>query len=251
MPQLDMSNTGGGLALTVAGVDLSGRTVSSGSRTALAWLTGNRGNRPRLSGVPLATGLQGKNGDRNLARALVDGRPIATALDAPLQLPHAVQCKKQECERCFPNHGDPASYSTRELERVGGWRDLSSTMRGPMPMVMVAGIAFRAIYLARVLDRHKINVIETWPMGVYRALEKRAGHHTAKSLDANARRSLLETTVDGLSTLPADVSPDQLDAIAAAYAAWAYATGQALSIPHAPGDEGAIWMPNPGNAVAT
>jgi predicted nuclease with RNAse H fold len=55
---------------------------------------------------------------------------------------------------------------------------------------MVAAIAFRAIYLARVLDRQGISVIETWPMAVYRALEKRAGHHTAKSLDADARRSL-------------------------------------------------------------
>jgi predicted nuclease with RNAse H fold len=201
--------------------------------------------------VPLATGLQGKNGDRNLAQALVDGRPTATALDAPLHLPHAVQCETKDCERCFPDHGEPASYSTRELERVGGWRDLSATMRGPMPMVMVAGIAFRAIYLARVLDRQGISVIETWPMGVYRALEKRAGDQTAKSLDADARRSLLETAVEGLSTLPADVSTDQLDAIAAAYAAWAYATGQALSIPHNPGDEGAIWMPNPGKATAT
>jgi predicted nuclease with RNAse H fold len=201
--------------------------------------------------VPLATGLQGKNGDQNLARALVEGRPTATALDAPLQLPHAVQCEKKDCERCFPEDGEPASYSTRELERVARWRDLSETMRGPMPMVMVAAIAFRAIHLARVLDRQGISVIETWPMAVYRALEKRAGHHTAKSLDADARRSLLETAVDGLSTLPADVSTDQLDAIAAAYAAWAYATGQALSIPRHPGDEGAIWMPNPGEPAPT
>jgi 1,6-anhydro-N-acetylmuramate kinase len=62
---------------------------------------------------------------------------------------------------------------------------------------------------------------------------------------------LLEKAVEGLSTLPADVSTDQLDAIAAAYAAWVYATGQALSIPRHPGDEGAIWMPNPGEPAPT
>lgn len=66
----------------------------------------------------------------------------------------------------------------------------------PMPTAMVAGIAFRAIYLKRLLDEAEMTVIETWPMGIYRAL---AGSELPGETDARWRRRLLEDRVDRLT----------------------------------------------------
>jgi len=243
-----MSNIGGEEDRLVAGVDLSGRTRGpAGSRTALAWLNGDSAGRPTLTEAPRLDGFQGKLGDANLINALVDRRPAAVALDAPLELPHPVRCTDSNCPRCFPATGAPASYSTRELELVARWRDLSPTMKPPMPMVMVAGIAFRAIYLRRALRRAGLSVIETWPMGVYRTLQKRAGNDgPVESLDQRARRALLESAITGLDALATDASTDELDSVAAAYAAWAHAGRQAREVKVAGfEDEGTIHLPVP------
>jgi predicted nuclease with RNAse H fold len=118
-------------------------------------------------------------------------------------------------------------------------------VKGPMPTVMVAAIAFRGIYLRRRLERSGLRVIETWPMGVYRALEKRASRGHERSLSVATRVGLLAEVISGTALI--DVSDDsrhQADAVAAAYAAWCFATGDAepLQLENLQG-EGAIWLP--------
>lgn len=224
----------------VAGVDVSGRGVG---RTALAWVEGD-GGRPRLLEPPVDEGLRGRDGDGRLVELIVDRAPAVVALDAPLALPHAVTCTEPDCSFCFPPDGSTPSYGTRALEGAG-WRELMPGAKSPMPMVMVAGIAFRAIYLRRRLEPNVACIVETWPMGVYRTIEKRAG--TAHgSLDAKARTALLATVLDGAELIEVDSEErDQVDAAAAAYAAWCIATGcaKALRTPEL-ADEGAIWLPD-------
>jgi predicted nuclease with RNAse H fold len=238
--RLDMSSQSTA-EIIVAGIDVSGRTTG---RTALAWLRGRPGERPVLSDPPREKGLRGAKGDRNLVAALVEQGPVVVALDAPLALPHPVVCRDSGCPTCFPGAGDDPIYTMRQLERADRWLEIS-TMKGPMPMVMISGIAFRAIYLRRALERKGLAVIETWPMGVYRVLERRDGREGATALSIEARKELLALAVDGAGTvLGADASPDQVDAVAAALAAWSYESQAALSVSVAGSeDEGEIWLP--------
>ena len=223
----------------MAGVDLSGRTRG---RTALAWLVGAPGEQPQLSDTPREHGFTQKHGDRNLIDALLDRSPTAIALDAPLELPHPVECTEGDCAVCFPESGGSPSYSCRELERRQPWIALSPGMKGPMPSVLLAGISFRAIYLRRALQRHGLRVIETWPMGVYLAPQA-TGSTTAPTLDNAARRAILAKVVAGLSGPDADGwSTDQLDAVGAAYAGWCWAEGTAHAVTGLEG-EGEIWVP--------
>lgn len=226
--------------MIAAGVDLSGRTKGT---TALAILEGT--GRPRLVSPPRESGLRGKSGDQTLVAAVVDARPDLIALDAPLQLPHSVTCRDQDCARCFPDHDHVPAYGTRQLERVESWRDVSATMKPPMPMVMIAAIAFRAIYLRRALEREELRVIETWPMGVYRVLQASSGgdFDARKPLPGLTRQELLSEAVDGIEQVDT-TSVDALDAAAAAYAAWCKVTGAAKRIFVGEfEDEGEIWIP--------
>jgi predicted nuclease with RNAse H fold len=107
-------------------------------------------------------------------------------------------------------------------------------------MVMVAGIAFRAIFLRRLLEREDIRVIETWPAGVLRQMQGAPGR--SSRLDAAARARLLLGSVDdpGHRLRQPDLSFDAADAVAAALAAYAFVTGQFESIADdAWADEGA------------
>jgi predicted nuclease with RNAse H fold len=238
--ELDMSRVGDGLL--AAGIDLSGRTTGT---TALAWLTGTAsGERPRLERPVVTKGLRGAKGDERIVGLLVEAGPDVVAIDAPLNLPHAVMCQDRDCSRCFPPDGAYPSYTTRKLERKERWSDPPSA-RPPMPMVMVAGIAFRAIFLRRLLEREGIRVIETWPAGVLRQMQNAPSR--SSRLDAAARARLLLGSVDdpGRRLQQPDLLLDVADAVAAALAAYAFATGQFQSIgDDAWADEGAIIVPS-------
>lgn len=224
-----------------AGIDLSGRTTGT---TALAWLAGTTScERPRLDRPVVTEGLRGAGGDERIVSLLVDGRPDVVAIDAPLYLPHAVMCRDGNCKRCFPPDEVSPSYTTRKLERKERWSDPPSA-RPPMPMVIVAGIAFRAIFLRRLLEREDIRVIETWPAGVFRRIQGAPGR--TSRLDAATRAQLLLGYVDDSDQQlqRPDLSLDALDAVAAALAAWAYATDWFQPIRDDGWlDEGAIILP--------
>jgi len=114
-----------------------------------------------------------------------------------------------------------------------------------MPMVMVAGIAFRAIFLKRLLERASIRVVETWPTGVFQQMLS-ASASAPPRLDTATRARLLLGRVDDPheQLQQSDLPLDALDAIAAALSAWAYAIGQFQSIgDDAWADEGRIILP--------
>lgn len=227
--------------LLVVGIDPSGRTTGT---TALAWLTGTPSSeRPRLDRPIVTDGLRGADGDKRIVSLLVETRPDVVAIDAPLRLPHAVACQDDACARCFPPGGAYPSYTTRMLERKSHWNQ-SPAARPPMPMVMVAGIAFRAIFLRRLLEREGIRVTETWPAGVLRAMQGAPGR--SSTLDAATRARLLLGAVDDpdKQLQQPELPLDALDAVAAALAAWAYAIDSFQAVrDDARTDEGAIILP--------
>lgn len=89
-------------------------------------------------------------------------------------------------------------------------------------------------------------MIETWPMGVYRALERAGGSRVARKTDDAWRRRQLQTVLDGVPghRSAGKLSRHSLDAAAAAYAAWCRAEGRAerIAAPDAE-DDGEIWIP--------
>jgi hypothetical protein len=83
-------------------------------------------------------------------------------------------------------------------------------------------------------------------MGTYRALLR--GIHTGSVDDVTRRRALagVVTGLDGAldaAAVPFVAHRDALDAVAAAYAAWAFTGGGALSVGDA--EEGLIWFAGP------
>jgi predicted nuclease with RNAse H fold len=225
----------------VAGIDLSGRTTGT---TALAWLAGTAScERPVLDRPTVTEGLRGAGGDQRIVSLLVDARPDVVAIDAPLRLPHAVICRDGDCGRCFPPGGAYPSYTTRMLERKERWTP--PTNRPPMPMVMVAAIAFRAIFLKRLLEREGIRVIETWPAGAFRRIQG-VDEPAPSRLDAATRARLVLRRVDdpGQQLQQQGLPLDVLDAVAAALAAWGDATGRSHRV-EVDGwlDEGSIALP--------
>jgi len=117
-----------------------------------------------------------------------------------------------------------------------------------MATAMLAGIAFRAIYLARVLRRARLKVIEAWPMGAYRSIARSPGAPRGNGEGGDVwRRALLETRLDGVD---AAIRPgergerDRLDAVAAAYVGWLWLARRAHSVPPGAKPNGeAIWIP--------
>jgi predicted nuclease with RNAse H fold len=224
----------------VAGIDLSGRTTGT---TALAWLAGTASQeRPVLDRPVVAGGLRGAGGDQRIVSLLVDARPDVVAIDAPLRLPHAVICRDEGCGRCFPLSSAYPSYTTRLLERKERW---DPPMTRPMPMVMVAAIAFRGIFLKRLLEREDIRVIETWPAGAFRRIQG-VDEPASSRLDAATRARLVLKCVDdpGQQLQQQGLPLDVLDAVAAALAAWGDATGRSHRV-EVDGwlDEGSIVLP--------
>jgi predicted nuclease with RNAse H fold len=238
------------MSVLAAGVDLSGRTVGT---TAIAFLRGEA-ERPRLVGMMAGRELSGDTGDAAIVERLAAQRPGVVAIDAPLTLPHPLTCADPDCPVCFPDSAVAPSYGSRGVDRAEAWRAIGHVEKPPMPAVMVAGIAFRAIYLRRRLEAAGLEVIETWPMAVYRLLARHSGDAAAPTTDA-WRRGLLEKSVDGLAVLDtADhkrALRDRLDAVAAAYVGSCWLRETARSITGALGPrEGVIWIPKTNEDVA-
>jgi predicted nuclease with RNAse H fold len=224
-----------------AGIDLGGRTTGT---TAIAWLEGPGGGRPRVRDVRAGAALRG---DAEVVSEL--GCPDVVAVDAPLTLPHPVVCTDADCPVCFPEDGAAPVYGSRpHLDGASAWRSVGHIEKGPMATAMLAGIAFRAIYLARLLRRVGLNVIEAWPMGAYRAIARSAGAASrGDEGDDDWRRALLRTRVDGLDeqVRPGECAErDRLDAVAAAYVGWLWLARRARSVPRGAERDGeAIWIP--------
>jgi predicted nuclease with RNAse H fold len=227
--------------MLAAGIDLGGRTTGT---TAMAWVEGPLGTRPRVDDVRAGAALRE---DGQVIGEL--GSPGVVAIDAPLTLPHPVVCTDSDCPVCFPEDGASPAYGSRpDLDGASAWKSVGHVEKGPMATVMLAGIAFRAIYLARLLRRAGLQVIEAWPMGAYRAIARNAD--SARRGDEGHdqwRRALLETRVDGVeeAVRPGDAAErDRLDAIAAAYVGWLWLARRARSVPPGAEREGeAIWIP--------
>ncbi|MDQ3647614.1 MAG: hypothetical protein M3433_03330 [Actinomycetota bacterium] len=150
--------------MIAAGVDLSGRTVGT---TATAWLEGERPERPHVVEVKAGRDLRGNRGDHSVVSALIERRPKVVAVDAPLSLPHTVTCTDSRCDICFPETEVAPAYGSRAIDLSEEWRKRGHEEKPPMATAMVAGIAFRAMYLRRLLQKRGLSVVETWPMRVY------------------------------------------------------------------------------------
>jgi predicted nuclease with RNAse H fold len=230
--------------MLAAGIDLGGRTTGT---TAIAWLDGSRGSTPRVLDVRAGADLRGNRGDSEILAAL--GCPGVVAVDAPLTLPHPVTCTDEDCPVCFPAQGAAPQYGSRPgVDSAAAWKSVQHVEKAPIATAMLAGIAFRAIYLARLLRRSGLQVIEAWPMGAYRALARTPGTRIrGDDGDDEWRRALLVPRVEGVDeTVPRGdpAERDRLDAVAAAYVGWLWLAGEARSVP--PGvrrDGEAIWIP--------
>lgn len=196
---------------SVVGIDLSGLSRSTKSRTAAAALA--VADPPRL--LDRVTVKPGLVGDRELIDWVAERRPLVVAIDAPLTLPHSVLCAETACPRCQPGTGE---YLSRDVDKLAGG----------MPTTMLAAIAFRGIFLGRALRERGVRVIETYPAAGYRELG--AGRDPAE------RRSALEKILGRLPQL----GPDELDATCAALAAHNCQAGGTAAIC---GDDGEIWLP--------
>lgn len=222
-----------------AGIDLGGRGAGT---TALA-VVEERGGGPHLVSVGAGRDLRGPHGDAALVRACVAAGVARVAIDAPLSLPHAVTCRDESCAHCLGGEMSPVTGS-RVADRAGAWAAAGHPEKPPMATAMIAGIAFRAIHLERRFAAAGVGCDETWPMGTYRALLRATGH--TGPVPDEARRRALDGVVGGLAhaldraVVPAGAARDALDAVAAAFCAWAIAAGRATPV----GDpaEGVIWI---------
>jgi predicted nuclease with RNAse H fold len=228
--------------IVVAGIDLSGRTTGT---TALA-IAEHDGHRLRVREVHAHRRLRGAFGDVELIERCRHAHVEVVAIDAPLGLPHAVACEDPACETCFGPRG-PGTVASRECESAAAWRAVGHAEKPPMAAALLAAISYRAIHLARRFRRAGIACHETWPMGTYRALLRPGGH--SGPVDDGARHEALRQVVEGVAeALDADGirqadRRDALDAVAAAYAAWAIAFGGATAVGNP--DEGLIWFAGP------
>jgi predicted nuclease with RNAse H fold len=204
-------------ARSVVGVDLSGLSGSTRGRTWAAELA--LGQAPRLvNSVRIGRGVAG---DLELVDWIVERRPVVVAIDAPLTLPHSIGCEDADCPRCAVG---AASYLERDVD------GLARAEGGAMPFVMLAAIAFRGIYLAKVLARLGIDVIEAYPAAAYRAMG-------LIDRSYQARAAALAGRVGQLTWR----EPDEVDAICAALTAADYATPRGRRFE---GVDGVIWLPS-------
>lgn len=238
--------------MIAVGIDLSGRRVGT---TAVAWVAGDAGDRlPQVERVEAGTRFRGDRGDAEIRDAVGDAGVVA--IDAPLTLPHAVTCEDDDCEECFPAGGVAPSYGRRdELDGPPAWAAVGHAEKPPMPTVMLAGIAFRAIYLARLLRRAGTTVIEVWPMGAYRALARSLDWPPPDRPDDGWRRALLGERLGGVDRRcpPGGADErDRLDAVAAAYVGWCWLADRARPVPADAARDGvAIWIPRAEQPGAT
>ena len=201
---------------SVIGIDLSGLSRGTKGRTALAQLSVT--DPPQLLDLHLLR--RGERTDVELLEWVDERRPWVVAIDAPLSLPHGVICSDPACARCEPAG---ATYLARDIDAPAGG----------MPTVMIAGIAFRGIYLARQLRARGYEVIEVYPAAAYRAFglvskaDRRDPERVARAIEQRVPGARPETG-------------DERDAVAAAIVAVAYVHGRAASVA---GEDGTIWVP--------
>jgi predicted nuclease with RNAse H fold len=230
--------------MLAAGIDLGGRTMGT---TAIARIDGSHGAGPRVLEVQAGAELRGDRGDAQILVAL--GSPGVVAVDAPLTLPHPITCTTEDCPVCFPAEGAAPQYGSRpQVDSAAAWKSVDHIEKAPIATAMLAGIAFRAIYLARLLRRSGIDVIEVWPMGAYRALARTPGIAVrGDDGDDEWRRALLAPHVEGVDkAIPRGETAerDRLDAVAAAFVGWLWLAGEARSVPPGAERDGeAIWIP--------
>jgi predicted nuclease with RNAse H fold len=214
--------TGDSVALerpgSVVGVDLSGLSGSTRGRTWAAELALGRPTQ-LVSTVRIGRGVAG---DRELVEWITSRQPLVVAIDAPLTLPHSIVCEDTDCPRCALGAASYLERDTDKLARADG---------GAMPFVMLAAIAFRGIYLARVLGQLGIQVIETYPAAAYRAMG-------LVDRDYGARAAALVERIGPFEWR----EPDEVDAICAAVVANDYVTSRGRKIE---GVDGVIWLPAP------
>ena len=108
-----------------------------------------------------------------------------------------------------------------------------------MPTSMLGGLAFRGIYLARILREEGFLVIETYPSGWYHRMGG-ADSGPLRPVDAVvARLGGFEHRLDGAGR------NDEIDAVAAAIAAADFLAGTAEEIrgPTGSADDGVIYLP--------
>ncbi len=202
---------------SVVGIDLSGVTAATKGHTVAVEV---------LLTEPLTLGerLQVPRravGDRVLLEWIVAKHPRLVGIDAPLTLPHSITCTEAGCGRCQPGS---ASYLERDVDRM------AREQGGGMPFVMLAAIAFRAMYLARMLKASGIEAIEVYPAAAYRVMGATGkGYHERADVLA-ARVGPFAWTV-----------PDEVDAVCAALVAadWAGSNPSAIR-----GVDGTIWLPD-------
>jgi predicted nuclease with RNAse H fold len=201
---------------SVVGVDLSGLSGSTKGRTIGAQIALEE----RLRVLDTVTIRRGIRGDRDLVDWIDERRPRVIAIDAPLTLPHSVTCATAGCQRCVPGAAD---YLARDVDRLAAG----------MPTAMLAAIAFRGIYLARVLRGRGYEVIETYPAAAYRVMGA-----TGKAYDGRA--ALLADRVGAFQWTIAD----EVDAVCSALVAADHVTGRHEGVIR--GDDGTIWLTAPG-----
>lgn len=213
--------------LVVAGIDVGGKTTG---RTSAAVATGDGDGAPTVrilrhdaEGQPLPR----RAGVRRLALAVGATGARTVAVDAPLSLPHALTCEDPGCPRCFGGDGGDADYASRPADRAAVWTAAGYTA-SPMPTAMLGAITFRGIYLRRALERAGMSVVETWPRGVFLSLDPASEPLPSSSRDpaayvvAASERLRRHLDLDGELT-----SPDDVDAVACALAAWHHETTDA------------------------
>ena len=132
------------------GIDLSGLSRGTKGQTALAEIAIEPSARQRDTRL---FAREEAEADANIVAWVIARRPAAVAIDAPLSLPHRATCPIDPCQRC---DAPDASCLARDVDRI---------VCG-MSTVMLAAIAFRGMWLAKVLRRKGVHVVETYPAQV-------------------------------------------------------------------------------------
>ena len=200
---------------SVVGIDLSGLTSGARGHTAAAELLLETPLRLRERFIA----PRGLRGDRLLLDWIDARRPHIIAIDAPLTLPHSVLCATSDCPRCEVGS---AEYLARDVDRLAGG----------MPTAMLAAIAFRGIYLARVLRDRGYEVIEAYPAAAYRAMGAAGKTYGERAALLTGRVGAFEWTI-----------ADEVDAVCSALVAADFVAGRHDGVIR--GDDGEIWLSHP------
>ena len=90
---------------------------------------------------------------RQTAARLQARQPQLVAIDSTPNTAAPARLHQARLPRLLRRRRVAPFYGSRWLDRAEAWAGGRPEEKPPMPTVMVAGIAFRAIYLARLLRR--------------------------------------------------------------------------------------------------